>query len=349
MSGGLLAVRADAGRRMGAGHVMRCLALSQGWREAGGKAVFLSAALPAGLIERLRGESIEVIDVDGEPGSADDAASTRASAARCGAEWLVIDGYQFDDAFVGAARAEGAGVLVIDDVGFAHASAADCILNQNIYADESLYPGVTTSTRLLLGARYAMLRDEFVSRPLPLGGRGRRIVVSMGGGDPAGVTITAVRALAELDRDDVEALVLIGGSADDGGIEEAAGRCRIAVRVQRAVQDMAEVLAGSELAVCAAGSVAWELCFMGVPAILIATAANQEPIAAGVAAAGAGVDAGRAEALDVATLARTIDGLLDDEEQRGRMSARGKATIDGRGRARIVAELDALGAGRDLS
>ena len=37
-----LIVRADADSQMGTGHLMRCLALGQAWKDAGGEVLFLT-------------------------------------------------------------------------------------------------------------------------------------------------------------------------------------------------------------------------------------------------------------------------------------------------------------------
>jgi len=41
-----LLIRADAGTDIGTGHFMRCLALGQAWKDAGGKVIFIET--PAG-------------------------------------------------------------------------------------------------------------------------------------------------------------------------------------------------------------------------------------------------------------------------------------------------------------
>lgn len=50
-----LFLRADANPRMGTGHLMRCLALAQAWKEAGGEACFLTACTEQAILHRLYG------------------------------------------------------------------------------------------------------------------------------------------------------------------------------------------------------------------------------------------------------------------------------------------------------
>ena len=48
-----LIIRADGSSTIGAGHIMRCLALAQAWRSYGGKATFLSYCTSDALCGRI--------------------------------------------------------------------------------------------------------------------------------------------------------------------------------------------------------------------------------------------------------------------------------------------------------
>jgi UDP-2,4-diacetamido-2,4,6-trideoxy-beta-L-altropyranose hydrolase len=78
---------------------------------------------------------------------------------------------------------------------------------------------------------------------------------------------------------------------------------------------------------------------MGLPSLLIALADNQEPLARGLDAAGAAIDLGRAEALDLEVLRHELLDLRDEGPRRKTMSERGRQLLDGRGAERVAAAL----------
>ena len=170
MSANSLLFRADASSAIGMGHAMRCLALAETYSAtAGGRSVFLMARPLPAFTERAGGAGAEVRALAAPPGSAGDVNETLATAADLGTDWLVLDGYQFDGAFQAALVDAGHRVLALDDHGHAGRYHAELVLNQNAGADPALYREREPATRLLLGPKYALLREEFrtMVRPAP--------------------------------------------------------------------------------------------------------------------------------------------------------------------------------------
>ncbi len=116
------------------------------------------------------------------------------------------------------------------------------------------------------------------------------------------------------------------------------------------VTEVAEVLARFGLAVSAAGSTAWELCALGLPALLVPVAANQAPVAAHLADAGAALawpeldlaDAGAGPVAEVVAAARA---LADDDRARHQLATRARRVVDGLGAVRVATRMraDTLG------
>jgi len=158
----VLLIRADADSRIGVGHVMRCLALAQAWQDSGGEAVFVATELPGGLEERLLHEGFQLIRIPAPVGGPEDAAATLAAARNHSAVWIVVDGYAFTASFLDALREAGSRVLAIDDMANLERYPVDVLLNQNLSATPAAYDGrAGSSTTLLLGPRFSLLRREF--------------------------------------------------------------------------------------------------------------------------------------------------------------------------------------------
>ena len=320
---------------MGTGHVMRCLALAQGWQDLGGCVDLLSAELPEALADRCRGEGIGVQRLaPGEP----DAERTAALAAQ--ADWLVVDGYHFEASYLRRVAGAGSRVLQIDDLGFAGGCEATLILNQNLTASPLLYPGVTEPEQLLLGGRHALLRREFRA-PRPersFDGPARRVLVSFGGSDPCDFTRRAIEAL--LQCPELQARVVVGAANPRLEVlralaAPAAGR----LEVLSAVSEMVPQMDWADLALGAGGSSVLELAARGLPALIVAIADNQTAISTALHERGLMRSLGWHEKVDAATLAGALREIAADASARARFSAAALELADGRGALRVVAEM----------
>ena len=290
MKPGILLVRADATVTSGAGHVMRCLALAQAWQDVGGRVTFAMAESTTAIEERLRSEDVGLVRIDGVPGSQRECEQLAALAGSHNASWVVVDGYGFGADYLRALKSARLKVVLIDDNGRPGMHAADFVLNQNIHAHENLYKNRETCTKLILGTKYALLRREFASGygPREIRSVGRRILVTMGGSDPDNVTLRAIAAVDQLAVADLEVVVLVGGSNPHvESIAESVAHARQTCRILENVTNMQELISWADLAISAAGTVCWEYCALGLPAVLVAVAENQIPASDALHAAGA--------------------------------------------------------------
>lgn len=225
--------------------------------------------------------------------------------------WWGADGY----ALPPSDRRHGdAPVLVVDDhdtAGTGGAGAA-VVVDQNLGAEAARYPH---AGEVLAGPRYALLRSDVLhvdgAAPTPTP---RPLVVVALGGAPT----PEVRALA-------------AAVADDPALRHAD------VEVLDGRRSAATAFVGATVVVAAAGSTTWELCFLGVPAVLTAVAANQEPLVERVSAAGAAV----AAPLDAAAIAAAAAALLGDPERRAALAGAGRGLVDGWGSRRVAMRLRA--------
>jgi UDP-2,4-diacetamido-2,4,6-trideoxy-beta-L-altropyranose hydrolase len=340
-------MRADAGIAMGTGHAMRCFALAQAWQDAGGRAVFAMAEATPAIEDRLQRESIEVARLKAEPGSADDPQETIALARRKRARWVVVDGYCFGVGYQAALKRAGLKVLFIDDNGHAGHYSADLVLNQNAHANEAFYPSRDASTRLLLGPRFAMLRREFTewrgwNRDIPA--VARRVLVTMGGSDPDNVTERVVRAI--LAEPGVNATVVVGGSNPRlPKLRALVVGAQKDVQLVENVTNMPELMANSDVAISGAGTTGLEMCFLGLPALLIVLADNQRSAAEELSRRGAAINLGEmnlGEGVETSprVLAEQLAGLLASPARRKTMSETGRNLVDGLGVERVVAKLN---------
>ncbi len=334
-----LIIRADSSIAMGTGHVMRCLALAEAWRDAGGSCAFVMSSPAPPIRERLRGEECEVFPLNSRAGSEEDARELVKFSRSLGSDFVVVDGYQFGDHYQEYIKAQGLALLFVDDNGHAGRYSADVILNQNVHASADLYRKRAPCTELLLGLKYAMLRREFtgwktwkrVIAPV-----GRNVLVTLGGSDPENVTASVIRALRGVDIDDLSVKVLVGASNPHHlSLTHELSGLKSQSEIVSSTNDISKLMAWADLAISGAGSTCWEMCLMGLPAIILSVAENQRRSAEKLDAMGAAKLISNLEGAS-SVLTEHIVQLLLSHAERESMSRLARTLVDGEGASRVV-------------
>ena len=325
---------------LGLGHAMRCLALAQAWQKPGGRAVFLMAPTDPALGARLSSEGITQAKMTAAPGSPDDARQTIAQARDLMAPLVVVDGYQFDAAYQQLIKTSGLKLLLIDDNGEAAYYPADLVLNQNLHAEERLYAHRAPYTRLLLGANYVLLRREFLPwqdwrRSYPE--TARRILITLGGSDPANLTLRLIQALERVQAPGLEARAVIGPSNPHREVLQAAVQhASLPVRLETNVPDISRLMAWADLAITGGGTTSLEAAFMSLPNMIVILAENQVQLAAKMQESGAAINMGWFHSLNQDMLAQSLLGLAGDPQKRRAMGEQGRLLVNGRGAQSVV-------------
>lgn len=342
-------IRADVGAGVGAGHLMRCLALAEAWIErGGGVTVALPADVPDGLAARVAAIGAELART---PVGSDDLAWLIRRSMALKARWIVVDGYRFDADYLTAASEAGAPLLALDDDARHLAYPVRLILNQNLHARSEAYLGKTDAP-ILLGPSYALIRSEFRGfkdwrRRIPP--VAEKVLVTLGGADPGGHTarlIEAFRVLGARDQTSTPAVRVVVGAANPRlqALREAVAD-QPEIEILSDVQDMGAQMRWCDLAISAAGSTVWELALLGTPMMLATASEVEEPVARSLADIGAARHLGRLADLEVGALAGQVGEILGDPTARERLRDTAGGLVDGQGAGRVVDQMLAMSPG----
>lgn len=322
---------------------MRCLTLGSAWQDIGGNATLAAVELPSGLAARAESLGLDTENINATPGSRGDMEATVALAERRDAAWIVLDGYHFDADYQSGLDDAQPLSLWIDDLGRTGRLPIDALLNQNLHASPEHYPALDSNTDTLFGPEHALLRSEFQAwatwdREIPEAPD--RVLVTLGGADPQGVTLTVLDALDHVDVEGLVTDLIIGSSF--GAPDKLRARAETVthdVVVHEDVDRMSDLMAQADLCVAAGGTTTWELLAMGLPTVQLVLADNQTDIARSLDQADLAEVLGRPEDLTVLDIAERIEALAHDPSRRRDLATRARRIVDGHGAHRVATYL----------
>jgi len=272
-----------------------------------------------------------------------DAQETSTALASLKPDWLVVDHYAIDQRWEDALAAHYRQLLVIDDLAD-RAHTCDLLLDQNLGRQPQDYAElVPAHCQVLTGPKFALLRPEFAAlRTYSLQRRQAQpalyqLLITMGGVDQLNATGRVLQALKTCALPaECHITVVMGLTAPWlENVQELAALMPWPTDVVVNVNDMAQRMADSDLAIGAAGSTSWERCCLGLPTLMVVLADNQKEAAEHLQKAGA------ADCLSFGGLLRQdlhdrLQCFIDHPKQLGQMSDFASAITDGLGVERII-------------
>lgn len=285
-------IRVDASFEIGTGHVMRCLTYAMEQRKKGHFVSFICRKALGDCIELIQQKGFKVyalhtVEEDlwnyTKENWKKDANETKEILKQTSVQQVVVDHYALDEKWEKAIRPFTEQIMVIDDLAN-RKHDCDLLLDQNFYLNmNNRYEGlVPHHTKLLLGPKYALLRDEFKiarSKIKPFNGKVERLFIFFGGSDPTNETEKTLRAIKSLiEKYQFIVDVVVGNSnLNKGAIRNF---CELnGLNFYCQINNIAELMVNADLAIGAGGSTNWERAYLSLPSIVISVADNQKVIA----------------------------------------------------------------------
>lgn len=349
-----LFIRVDAGTKIGTGHVMRCLTLADSLKKRFDEIVFIANEMPNNLSKfvkdkgyklhfihgytHIEGQRIQIrqkkaiqIDVD--------QCNKIINSYKNAKNWLLIDHYGIDKQWEKKIRKHIEKIIVIDDLAN-RKHDCDVLIDQNFYKNmkkryEKLVP---RNCLQLLGPKFTLLRPEFKNarKNIKIRNNVRRILISFGGSDPTNETIKVLRALKCFD--DEYKIDVISGIANSNktSIKRLCATMK-STSFYTHTNNIAKLMAQSDLSIGGGGSTTWERCCLGLPTIVSILGENQLQLTNDVAEIGCVINLGLASKLKSEDYTKTIKELKPKMLQE--MSKKCFTLIDGNGDIRITNKL----------
>jgi len=162
-----------------------------------------------------------------------------------------------------------------------------------------------------------------------------RLLVSMGGSDPYGLTLQALRAL-DCMEEPFHVTIAIGPAF----LHEVELRTWLAgARRQyecRREDSLLDVMVNSDLALVSFGTTVYELAAAGLPAIALSITEDHAQSAEVFAQGGSLMHLGLFSNVSAAQIQNAVRELLNDQQLRLGMAQRGQALVDGKGAERVA-------------
>jgi UDP-2,4-diacetamido-2,4,6-trideoxy-beta-L-altropyranose hydrolase len=260
--------RADSSSTIGTGHIMRDLVLANNFKSD--NIIFATIDFEGNLNHKIdeAGYKLELLN-------SNDFDEFNELIKKQNIDMIVIDHYDIDYVFEKRLKDNNPNlkIFVLDDTYEKH--HCDILLNHNIYGDESKYKElVPQGCEVRCGAKFTLLRDEFIKEKQKKDVSKETIFIGMGGADSANLSQKILEVLLPLTNEKIN-VVTTSANPNLKTLEAFVAKYHN-IELHINSNQIAKLMNQSTLAIVSPSVILNELFYLDIPFIAIQTADNQK-------------------------------------------------------------------------
>jgi len=320
--------RADGNRKLGLGHIFRCIALADALKNSKPELeiIFITKYQEGKTV--IRETNYKVIQV-----SNNEVGQIRELSDRN--TLLITDFLDTDNLYISKIKkATGVKVISIDNNTKLKRIDADILINANVFDGREMQ--TMGLTKCFLGPKYIILRKEFekASKEKEINDNTESVSIMFGGTDPRGSTARIAKALENI-SDKIQINLIMGPGFSGGDtLNKALSKINRKFNLLFDPSNIIKIMENTDIAITAAGITLYELASIGVPSIVIPQVEHQRDIAKAFKKAEACIN--MKKSWNNMLIYKNTVMLMESKLLRKKLSENARSLVDGRGTQRII-------------
>ena len=198
------------------------------------------------------------------------------------------------------------------------------------------------ATKCLAGPEYFIFGSDYLTFPIvpkQINATADKLLVTLGGSDPFNVTIDILNSIISIKNRRLIVRVVIGPNFDgllQEKIKSYSELSRYEINVINSPDSLLEHMLWCDMAITSSGLTKYEMALTGTPSLQISFSEDYATVNEAFIKNSTAKHLGVYDNVSTQSLSKEIEGLLDDKQNRKRMSSAGQHLLDGRGTKRIM-------------
>lgn len=225
-------------------------------------------------------------------------------------------------------------MTIVFDIAGKFSGDADILINDTFVKEFVAYPELSNRTKKYLGPKFFVMED--CAKPIPPRKKIKDIFITMGGSDPAGLTVKILGSMPEIFFS-FNINVVLGPLFTEHRAVRTVTDSRASVHVYENPPDFLELLSRQDVVVTAAGRTLYECAFLGKSVITVPSIEHEETISREYSNLTGSIDIGQwKDGESPKRLAEALNLYESDTGIRQSIFEKSRSLVDGIGLKRVL-------------